>query len=63
MRIGDHLIADDERCYAIADVGHNHQGSVERFKDSSQPPSTGKPIIRSTGVGGVLRLYRAERLD
>jgi N-acetylneuraminate synthase/sialic acid synthase len=30
MRIGDRLIADDQPCYVIAEVGHNHQGSLEQ---------------------------------
>jgi N-acetylneuraminate synthase/sialic acid synthase len=32
MRIGDRLITDDSPCYVIAEVGHNHQGSVEQCK-------------------------------
>lgn len=36
MRIGQRLIADDERCYVIAEVGHNHQGSVEQCKQLFQ---------------------------
>jgi sialic acid synthase len=27
--IGPHAIGDDTRCYVIAEVGHNHQGSVK----------------------------------
>lgn len=32
MDIDDRLIADDARCYVIAEIGHNHQGSVEKAK-------------------------------
>jgi N-acetylneuraminate synthase/sialic acid synthase len=27
--IGNHLINDDSECYVIAEIGHNHQGSLE----------------------------------
>jgi len=30
LYIGDDRIADDGDCYVIAEVGHNHQGSVEK---------------------------------
>src|SRR3954447_4563822 len=33
LRIGSHLIDDDGDCYVIAEIGHNHQGSVERAKE------------------------------
>jgi len=31
--IGNHLINDDSDCYVIAEVGHNHQGSLEICKE------------------------------
>lgn len=31
--IGDHLISDDSHCYVIAEIGHNHQGSLEKCKE------------------------------
>jgi N-acetylneuraminate synthase/sialic acid synthase len=30
--IGNHLISDDSDCYIIAEIGHNHQGSLETCK-------------------------------
>lgn len=29
FKIGDHEIHDDSDCYVIAEIGHNHQGSLE----------------------------------
>lgn len=31
--IGNHLINDDSDCYVIAEIGHNHQGSLETCKE------------------------------
>lgn len=31
--IGDHLINDGSDCYVIAEIGHNHQGSLEKCKE------------------------------
>lgn len=31
--IGKHVINDDSDCYVIAEIGHNHQGSVEKCKE------------------------------
>ena len=33
MRIGQHEIGDDSKCYVIAEIGHNHQGSVEKARE------------------------------
>jgi N-acetylneuraminate synthase/sialic acid synthase len=33
LRIGSHLINDSSACYVIAEIGHNHQGSVEKAKE------------------------------
>lgn len=33
LTIGQHHIGDDSRCYVIAEVGHNHQGSVKTCMD------------------------------
>ena len=32
LRIGDKIINDNSECFVIAEVGHNHQGSVETAK-------------------------------
>ena len=32
LRIGDRVIADSTDCYTIAEIGHNHQGSIETAK-------------------------------
>jgi len=31
--IGDHLVNDQSDCYVIAEIGHNHQGSLETCKN------------------------------
>lgn len=31
--IGNHVIDDDSDCYVIAEIGHNHQGSLEKCKE------------------------------
>ena len=28
--IGDRVISDDSDCYVIAEIGHNHQGSLKQ---------------------------------
>jgi N-acetylneuraminate synthase/sialic acid synthase len=33
LRIGDFEISDSSDCYVIAEIGHNHQGSVEKAKE------------------------------
>ena len=33
LTIAGRRIADDEPCFVIAEIGHNHQGSVERAKE------------------------------
>src|SRR5690242_14714583 len=33
FRIGQHEIADHSRCYVIAEIGHNHQGSLEKARE------------------------------
>lgn len=33
LTIGPDTITDDSDCYVIAEIGHNHQGSVEKAKD------------------------------
>ncbi len=32
IRIGQHVINDDGPCYVIAEIGHNHQGSIDQAK-------------------------------
>src|ERR1051326_8604672 len=32
LTIGQHQITDDGDCYVIAEIGHNHQGSLEKAK-------------------------------
>src|SRR3712207_7380141 len=32
LRIDDVVISDVSECYVIAEIGHNHQGSVEQCK-------------------------------
>ena len=31
--IGNHVINDDADCYVIAEIGHNHQGSVQKCRE------------------------------
>jgi sialic acid synthase len=33
LRIGQHDIGDHCKCYVIAEIGHNHQGSVEKARE------------------------------
>ena len=33
LRIGSHEIGDNAKCYVIAEIGHNHQGSVEKARE------------------------------
>ncbi len=33
LRVGADLINDDSDCYVIAEIGHNHQGSLEKAKE------------------------------
>jgi len=33
MKIGRHEIGDESRCYVIAEIGHNHQGSLDKARE------------------------------
>src|SRR5512132_1541365 len=33
LRIGQHEIGDHAPCYVIAEIGHNHQGSLEKARE------------------------------
>ena len=33
IRIGRHTIGDDSGCYVIAEIGHNHQGSLQKARE------------------------------
>jgi N-acetylneuraminate synthase/sialic acid synthase len=33
MQIGSHEISESSRCYVIAEIGHNHQGSLDKAKE------------------------------
>ena len=33
MKIGTHEIGDSTQCYVIAEIGHNHQGSLDRARE------------------------------
>jgi N-acetylneuraminate synthase/sialic acid synthase len=36
LRIGENEIGDHARCYVIAEIGHNHQGSLDKAKELFQ---------------------------
>ena len=36
LKIGKHEIGDQSACYVIAEIGHNHQGSVEKARELFQ---------------------------
>ena len=33
MKIGTHEIGETTQCYVIAEIGHNHQGSLEKARE------------------------------
>ena len=33
LRIGAHEIGDHTQCYVIAEIGHNHQGSLDKARE------------------------------
>jgi sialic acid synthase len=33
IRINNHVIGDESRCYVVAEIGHNHQGSVQKARE------------------------------
>jgi hypothetical protein len=33
LKIGEREIGDNTRCYVIAEIGHNHQGSLEKARE------------------------------
>src|SRR5262245_44486976 len=33
MRIGRHEIGDESKCYVIAEIGHNHQGNLDKARE------------------------------
>jgi sialic acid synthase len=33
IRIGKHTIGDESHCYVIAEIGHNHQGSLQKARE------------------------------
>jgi len=43
LRIGDRRIADDTDAYVIAEIGHNHEGSLERAEE----------LFRQAAAGGA----------
>ena len=67
--IGDRVISDDGDCYVIAEIGHNHQGSlktaIELFKAAAEcgvaaaklqkrAGRLGAPVPAYDGLGGEL---------
>src|ERR671935_2339804 len=33
LTVGSEIIHDDTKCYVIAEIGHNHQGNVEKARE------------------------------
>ena len=54
LTIGDRRIADDTACFVIAEIGNNHQGSVEKAKELFR-------AARDAGVDAVDLQKRANR--
>lgn len=47
ITIGNHIIDDDSQCFVIAEVGHNHQGSVETaMKIFSEAKNSGADAVK-----------------
>jgi sialic acid synthase len=46
LKIGDTRIADETHCYIIAEIGHNHQGDVEKAKEMFR-------VAKECGVNAV----------
>ena len=54
LRIAGRRIADDTACFVIAEIGHNHQGSVEQAKELFR-------AARDAGVDAVKLQKRSNR--
>src|SRR5215213_1939157 len=61
--IGDRIISDDSDCYVIAEIGHNHQGSlktaIELFKAAAECGVSAAKLQKRDNRG----LYTREMFD
>jgi len=54
LQVDGHMINDDSDCYVIAEIGHNHQGSLEKAKEMFR-------VARECGVNAVKLQKRDNR--
>ena len=64
MRLGTHEIGDSTQCYVIAEIGHNHQGSLERARELFREAKlAGAHAVRKTSSEFVATSMVGDTLD
>ena len=57
LTIGKHQIGDTTQCYVIAEIGHNHQGSLEKAKELFREANTPQTFLQ-LGQAGLERYIK-----